>query len=68
MANKHDFFDRRINKDGLDVRIGDADVFRFILEAALNQAFKDVCQKAVAVYCQWMGGKYARSLSAHVRL
>ncbi len=68
MANKHNLFDRRINKDGLDVGIGDADVFGFVAEAALNQAFKDVCQKAIAVYCQWIGGKCARSLSAHVLL
>ena len=36
MTNKHNLFDRRINKDGLDVGIGDADVFGFVTETALN--------------------------------
>ena len=68
MANKHNLFDRRINKNGLDVGIGDADIFGFVAKAALYQAFEDVCRKAVAVYCQWMGGRYMLSLSAHVLL
>lgn len=49
VTDKDNFVNCRIDEYGFDIGVGHTDVVRAIGKRSLNEAFEDICRKAVAV-------------------